>query len=96
MLFVRTEQRPFRPEPEYLFIETINRTVFARWLTEVPEEFELVIDTEGRAQANEKGALLWASEHDRLVLFGLLGRACAWLPPERARELRQEWKAAQP
>ena len=96
MLYVRTEQRPGSDVPEHLFISTESRTVLQRWTREVPAEFELIIDYDGRRQANEQRWLTLVAEHERDLAHRLLRRATAWLPPERARELRDEWRKAQP
>lgn len=95
-LYVRTEARYGSEVPEHLFVFSRDRIVLTRWTPEVPDEFELIIDTEGRRQADEARWLLWAADHDRGILLGLLKQACAWLPRERADELRQRWKLAQP
>lgn len=96
MFYVRTEQRPGRDQPEHLFVCTRERVCFERWHSEVPPEFELVIDTDGRRQANETRWLLQAADHDKQILVELLTQACEWLPRERAEELRQRWTERQP
>jgi hypothetical protein len=95
-MYVRTEHRGGRPGPEHLFVTTRNRGVFQLWLADVPEDAELVIDTDGRRQAQEALWLLEAAAHEKGIVVDCLKRACEWLPAERARELRAMWKAAQP
>jgi hypothetical protein len=96
LTYVRTEQRDGRTTPEHLFLTTRERNVFQLWSETVPEEAELILDVEGRKQANEANWLLQAADHDRELALGLLKRACEWLPQERAQELRAQWKEAQP
>jgi hypothetical protein len=57
---------------------------------------ELVIDTEGRKQASEQEWLTAVAEHERDLAYRLLKRAVAWLPRDRALQLRNEWRNAQP
>jgi hypothetical protein len=96
LLFVRTEQRPGSKTPEHLFVRVRNRVVLQLWMDETPEGAELVIDVEGRKQANQERWLRLAAEHNVTVLAGLLKVACQWLPRERAQELRQRYVEAQP
>ena len=96
LMFVRTEQRPGAKEPEHLFVSVQNRVVLQRWLDEAPDEAKLVIDTEGRKQANGLRWLLEAAEHERDILLTLLSQACAWLPEARAMDLRRAYAASQP
>jgi hypothetical protein len=96
LIYVRTEQRPGCPEPEHLFVCTRNRAVFSLWTRSVPEDFELIIDTDGRKQAEQQEWLTVVAEHEKGVLVDLLKKACEWLPSERAKELRQEWVRRQP
>ena len=91
MLYVRTEERSGRPAPEHLFVETRGRVVFQRWVSKVPAEFELILDTDGREHANEARWMTKVTEHNLKLALGLLKKAASWLPSERARELRQEW-----
>jgi hypothetical protein len=94
LLYVRTEDRG--DGPEHLFITTRNRVVLQVWLTEVPREAELVIDTDGRRQAQESLWLLEAAEHEKGILVRCLRRACEWLPAECVKELQAMWRTAQP
>lgn len=96
LLFIRTEQRSGCPVPERLFVSARGGVVFQRWLREVPAELELVVDTEGRKQANEQSWLRAVAEHERDLAFELLKQACAWLPKLRADELRRRWRERQP
>jgi hypothetical protein len=96
MLYVRTEQRPGSTAPEHLFVTSHDRQSFTRWLGEIPPQMELIIDTEGRQQASEQEWLTLVAEHERNVAYRLLKKAVRWLPVERARELRQEWRDSQP
>jgi hypothetical protein len=96
LMYVRTEQRTGAAAPEHLFVMTQNRTVFQRWTSEVPPEAELVIDEEGRAQASEERWLRTAAEHEVGILVALLKCACAWLPKDRADELRKEYLETRP
>lgn len=94
LMYVRTEKRKDRSE--HLFAVTREGTIFQRWLEDVPEDMELIIDTEGRKQANDTKWLLHVAEHEREILAELLRRACSWLPDVRARELREAFKASRP
>lgn len=96
MFFVRTARRSGRPAPEYLFVKTWLRTCFEVWTSEIPEAAELIIDTEGRKEANEVRWLLQVAEHERGILAGLLKQACEWLPPTRAEELRGKFRETRP
>lgn len=96
IFYVRTELRSGRPAPEHLFVKTQRRACFQLWVSEIPEKAELVIDAEGRKEANETRWLLHVAEHERGVLAELLKTACNWLPHERAEELRRRYKEAQP
>jgi hypothetical protein len=96
LLFVRTEQRTGSPVPEHLFVSTRGGVVFQRWVKDMPPELELVIDTEGRKQANEQTWLRAVVEHERDLAFELLKQACDWLPEARAKDLRRRWTARQP
>jgi hypothetical protein len=95
-LYVRTEQRPGATQPEHLFVHAERGMVYERWTTEVPPGAELVVDEDGRQQANEQKWLRLAAEHDIKILKGLLTKACSWLPSERADQLRREYVASQP
>jgi hypothetical protein len=96
LLYVRTEQRPGASSPEHLFVKAYNRVCLQVWAKEVPEAAVLVIDAGGRRQANEERWLRLAAEHNVGILTSLLKRACAWLPGERASELRKAYREAQP
>lgn len=96
MLYVRTEQLPGSETPEHLFVAAHDRTVFTRWLKTLPAELELVLDTEGRKQAAEQQWLTVVAEHERDIAHRLLKKATAWLPRERVKALRDEWRSAQP
>jgi hypothetical protein len=95
-MFVRTEHRGGRPRPEHLFVTTRNRGVFQLWLADVPEDAELVIDTDGRRQAQEALWLLEVADHEKAILVDCLQAACEILPASNAKALRAMWKAAQP
>lgn len=96
MLFVRTEQPPGSGQPEHLFVLTRNRTVLTRWLPVVPEELKVIHDTDGHKQATERSWLTLVAEHERDLALRLLKKATAWLPRERAKQLQDEWRNAQP
>lgn len=96
MLYIRTEHRAGRPEPEHLFVKQDRRTVFSVWTATMPPDAELIVDERGRREANEERWLRLAAEHNIEILFGLLRQACEWLPRERAQELRRRYAAAQP
>jgi hypothetical protein len=95
-LYVRTEQRPGASGPEHLFVHAERGMVYQRWTTEVPPEAELVVDEDGRRQANEQQWLRLAAEHECQILAGLLKKACDMLPPERGKALRDEYRATRP
>jgi hypothetical protein len=95
-LYVRTEQRPGAKQPEHMFIHAERGVVYHRWTAEVPPEAELVVDEEGRKQANEEKWLRHAAEHECQILAGLLKKACDMLPPERANALRAEYLTTRP
>lgn len=95
-LYVRTEQRPGSAKPQHLFVQTHDRVVVSTWLDELPDDFELIIDTDGRAEANDLKWQLWAAEHERQIMVDLLKQACDWLPPAKARELRQRYVDTRP
>jgi hypothetical protein len=96
LMYVRTEQRSGRKKPEHLFVTTRNRGVFQLWVEEIPKDAELVLDTDGRRQAQEALWLCEAEEHEKRIVIECLKQACDWLPAERAKELRAKWKEAQP
>jgi hypothetical protein len=96
MLYVRSEVQPGSEKPEHLFVTAHDRTVLTRWLKVLPAELELVHDTEGRKQAAEQQWLTVVAEHERDIAYRLLKKATAWLPRERVRGLRDEWRNAQP
>lgn len=93
-LYVRTEARA--GTVEHLFVHVDNRVIFTHWTQKIPRQAELIVDEDGRAQANEERWLRLAAEHNNEILIGLLRKACAWLPRERGNELRQEYAVAQP
>jgi hypothetical protein len=93
LLYVRTELRAGAKIPEHLFVHTRDRVILTSWLPELPPAAELVIDTEGRRQANEESWLRLVAEQEIGVLAGLLRKACSWLPQQRAGELRAEYGA---
>jgi mannose/fructose/N-acetylgalactosamine-specific phosphotransferase system component IIB len=95
-MYVRTEQRPGAKEPEHMFVHAERGVVYHRWTAEVPPEAELVVDEEGRKQANEEKWLRHAAEHECQILAGLLKKACAMLPQERADALRAEYLTTRP
>lgn len=95
-MYVRTEHRGGRPGPEHLFVTTRNRNVFELWSEEMPKDAELILDTDGRQQAQEALWLLEAAEHEKQIVIDCLKRACEMLPAARATELRAQWKEAQP
>lgn len=70
--------------------------VFQHWTDTAPPEAELIIDEGGRTRANEEAWLRAAAEHDVEILLDLLRQACAWLPPQRAQELRRRWVETRP
>jgi len=96
LIYVRTEKRSGRKEPEHLFVTTRERTVFQLWRTTLPDEAELVLDVEGRKEADQVRWLLHVAEHERNVVLGLLKQACKWLPAERAADLRGLYAASRP
>jgi hypothetical protein len=95
-LYVRTEQRTGAKQPEHLFVHAERGVVHQRWTTEVPPEAELIVDEEGRKQANEEKWLRHAAEHECQILAGLLKKACGMLPQERADALRAEYLTTRP
>jgi hypothetical protein len=95
-LYVRTEQRPGDDHPHHLFVRAAKRVVLQHWTDTVPPEAELVVDREGRKQANEERWLRLAAEHECQILAGLLKKACSMLPPERASALRAEYLTTRP
>lgn len=90
-MYVRTEQRPGSLEPEHLFVRVLDRIVMQHWTTETPPEAELIVDEDGRRQANEESWHRWISDRERDILIPLLQQACAWLPSSRANELRERY-----
>jgi hypothetical protein len=96
LMYVRTEHRGGEAKPRHLFVTTRNRVVFELWCEEVPGGAELILDTDGRRQAQESLWLLEAAVHEKAIVIDCLKRACEWLPAERAKELRAMWKEAQP
>lgn len=94
-LYVRTEARG-GGGPEHLFVCARKNLVFQRWTSEVPPEAELVLDTDGRRQAEQEKWLRHAAEHEIEILVGLMRKACAMLPQERADALRREYLATLP
>lgn len=94
LLYVRTEQRPGTKHPEHLFVHAKDRLLFEVWLREVPPEALLVIDTDGRNQANEQTWLRYIEEQKNATLIHLLRTACGWLPRAKADELRREYAQA--
>lgn len=96
LIYVRTEHRGGRDNPEHLFVMTRNRVVFELWVDDIPADAELVIDTDGRRQAQETLWLLEAANHEKRIVVDCLKQACEWLPAARATELRAMWKEAQP
>ena len=96
LMYVRNEWRSGRKEPEHLFVTTRERTVFQLWRASMPAEAELILDVEGRKEAEEVRWLLHVAEHERNVVLGLLKQACKWLPAERAADLRGLYAASRP
>lgn len=96
LMYVRTEHRGGEAKPRHLFVTTRNRVVFELWTEEMPQDAELIFDTDGRRQAQESLWLLEASEHEKAIVIDCLKAACDMLPAARAKELRAMWKAAQP
>lgn len=96
LMYVRTEHRGGRDNPEHLFVMTRNRVVFELWVDDIPADAELVIDSAGRRQAQETLWLLEAADHEKQIVVDCLKQACEWLPAARAKELRAMWKEAQP
>lgn len=62
------------------------------WHRDVPPDFQLVVDTEGRKQANEQEVLRAVAEHERDLAHRLLKQAVEWLPRSRAEDLRRQWR----
>lgn len=95
-LYVRTEVRKQGGGPEHLFIRVDRNMIFQHWTADVPPEAELIMDADGRQQAEQEKWLRAAAEHNIEIVFGLLKQACDWLPAERAKELRRRYTEAQP
>jgi hypothetical protein len=95
-LYIRTEQRPGDDHPHHLFVHVDKRMVFQHWTDTEPPEAELIIDSDGRRQAEQEKWLRLAAEHECQILAGLLKKACAMLPQERADALRAEYLTTRP
>lgn len=94
LMFVRTEDRG--NGPENLFVTTRNGVVHQVWRKGAPSGAGLILDTEGRKEANELKWLLHVAEHEREIMVSLLRQATAWLPHDRAQELRKAFAETRP
>ena len=95
MLYVRTEKRPNSEAPEHFFVETHDRTVFHRWLSEgapVPEEWELVLDPEATARADALEAELEELRAERRALVEAMKAAVSVVPGTVATHLRDVYR----
>jgi hypothetical protein len=90
-LFVRTEQRPGASEPEDLYVLARGGVIFTHWSAQPLDDAELIIDSEGRRQAQQQAWNTWFAEQEVALLAALLKKACEWLPAERAKDLRTEY-----
>lgn len=90
-LFVRSEHRPGSDHVEYLYVGAWDRMAHTHWTTEPLPMADLIVDRDGRQQAKDQATETFIARYENWLLVDLLKTACDWLPPQRARDLRQEY-----
>lgn len=92
MLKVRTEKRDGCDQPEHLFVGADERVVVTRWMTEVPDEFELIHDPVARAEANVARLETDALIAEKKVLLECLSVGLAIMDEQSAEQVRDLYR----
>lgn len=91
-IYVRTEERGDPPVKEHLFVSARDRVLYTQWCQEMPNEYQLVNDTAGRAEADIAWIAVQALEKEKKLLLDCLKAAMAMLDDRAAAQVRQRYE----